>query len=140
MRGPTSTPRPATAPAAHGRDSLSQRDPIGAAPAATDPVLRAAWHTALLAALAKTDGIDLSQIWERQLQARRAQYGRETASAPLHPAVSCGARSRSEAACEADLAVRARHEQKAAGLATVQERAGPAVANYETAMETWQDW
>jgi hypothetical protein len=50
---------------------------------------RAAWHTALIAP-AKVDGTDLSGLTMEQLEARRAQYERETASVPLLQGWMCG--------------------------------------------------
>ena len=61
----------------------SPADAIGPPPPVSEPEARAAWHTAL-AALGRVDGIDLTGLTERELQARRDLYARETAWAPAH--------------------------------------------------------
>jgi conjugative relaxase-like TrwC/TraI family protein len=133
-------------------DWRSPGDPIGRAPDVTDPVQRAAWHTALMA-LAKTDGIDLSGLSREQLQARRAQYARETSQAPAHVgrelrlarqardrAAGLGMRSMREAGVASDPQSADRHRKNAGRWFTVRDRAAAAVADYEAAMATRADW
>jgi hypothetical protein len=120
------------------KDWRSPGDPIGPAPGVTDPVMRGAWHTALTA-LAKTDGIDLSAMTKDQLQARRAQYARETSQAPAHvgrelrlarqardQAAAQMMRSMREAGVAADPNVAARHRENATRQAAVRDRAAAA--------------
>jgi conjugative relaxase-like TrwC/TraI family protein len=134
------------------KDWRSPGDPIGPAPNVTSPEHRAAWHSALMA-LAKADGIDLSGMSEGQLQARRAQYGRETGQAPAHvgrelrlsrqareQAAERMMRSRLEAGRSSDPGTEAKHHQNAARWASVRDRAAAAVTQYEAAMETRVDW
>ena len=130
----------------------SPGDPIGPAPAATAPEARAAWHTALIA-LAKVDGIDLSEMTPAQLQIRRNAYERETALAPVHPgrelrlsiqvrdqAAERAARSQREAAIAPDTETRTRHLEHAARWAEVRDRAAAAAEHYGMAIGTWQNW
>jgi hypothetical protein len=104
-------------------------------------------------ALANADGIDLSGMSEPQLQARRAQYARETSQAPAHvgrelrlarqardQAAERMMRARRESGIGADPAAQARHRAAGAQWAAVRDRAAAAAALYESAMETRADW
>jgi hypothetical protein len=127
-------------------------DPIGAAPDVAAPEHRAAWHTALIA-LASVDGIDLSHVTERQLQARRALYAQETSRAPLHPgrelrlsrlardhATVRVNRARREATAAADPQARDKHISNARSWAALRDRAAEAATLYESAMAIRQEW
>ena len=68
---------------------------IGPEPAATTPEARAEWHTAL-AALAHVDGIDVRNLTDGQLLARRRAYETETSWAPRYVAEELRAARRQE--------------------------------------------
>jgi hypothetical protein len=130
----------------------SPGDPIGPAPAASAPEARALWHTAL-STLAKVDGIDLRELSDAELEVRRGTYARETSWAPVHAgrelrlsrqaaAQAAGriAASQREAALAGDAEIRAAHEANVTSWRKVAEQAGQAVARYEAAMETREEW
>ncbi len=68
---------------------------IGPEPAATTPEARAEWHTALTA-LAHVDGIDVRNLTDGQLLARRRAYETETSWAPKYVAEELRAARRQE--------------------------------------------
>jgi hypothetical protein len=130
----------------------SPGDPIGPAPDVTAPEHRAAWHTALMA-LARVDGIDLSNLTEHELRTRRDLYTHETAHAPVYPGrelrLSRLARdhaavradcARREADVATDIVIKGKHLANATRWAALRDRAAEAVRLYEEAMTTWQDW
>jgi conjugative relaxase-like TrwC/TraI family protein len=87
-------------------------DPIGPAPAKTNPEAWAAWHAALTG-VGHVDGVDLRGCTDGELWLRRAAYERETAWAPAH----VGDELRIMRIAEHDAhvnAVRAEHELRAA--------------------------
>jgi hypothetical protein len=68
---------------------------IGPEPAATSPEARAEWHTAFTA-LAQVDGIDVRNLTDGQLLARRRAYETETSWAPKYVAPELRAACRQE--------------------------------------------
>ena len=130
----------------------SGTDPLGPCPNISEPVERAAWHSALTA-LARTDGIDLTGLSDAELETRRRAYERETARAPAHvgrelmlsrmaadQAAMRADRSAREAQVAADAAVRARHEANAVRWGSLRDRARQASQLYAEAMAVRDDW
>jgi conjugative relaxase-like TrwC/TraI family protein len=130
----------------------SAGDPIGPAPAATNPEGRAAWHAAL-AALGKVDGIDVRGLSRDQLQVRRQMYARETARMPAHvgPELRAARMARDQASVRAqraeleaerakDAAERERHLGNAGMWRGLHERASAAADCYGKAMETREQY
>jgi hypothetical protein len=95
-------------------------DPIGPAPANTNPEARAAWYAAL-SALGHIDGIDLRGCTDGELWLRRSAYERETAWAPPHIADELRLIRLAERHAHVN-AIRAEHELNAANDDQAAER------------------
>ena len=129
--------------------------PIGPQPSTTSPEARAAWQQAENAQL-KTDGIDVRNLSDGQLLARRAGYERETSWAPKYVADELrharGAehdaridRMRHEeessaAARDGDLEAAELHSKAAMSSAALGQLAAELREKLEPAQETRQEW
>jgi hypothetical protein len=106
-------------------------DAIGPEPAPTFPEARAEWHAAF-AVMARIEGIDVRNLSEGQLLARRRSYQAETSWAPNHVAEELRAARRQEQHSQIE-ANRHRHEAAAAA-----RRGNPGQAGlHQHAAQSW---
>lgn len=103
-------------------------DAIGPEPASSSPEARAEWHTAF-AVMAHIEGIDVRNLTDGQLLARRRAYEAETSWAPKHVAEELRAARRQEQLSRVEAT---RHSYEAAAAA----RHGKA-ALHEDAARSW---